>query len=1318
MKNNKNKKRLFSGIAVLAVSASAVLGTLSFTGGFGSSSYKPGQSDLEKGIIATALGNSVQRAAENSKIYYVSPEVEYNPEVTHEYTKEDPGNLETLLHTDSTATAKLKPGDTVYLMATEGNNVYEPATRMISVVGASPYMSAKIVLAANGSYDSYIVITADPEATAKPVIDFKNQTFDSRNRGIEMNGSYIYFEGIDVMAAGDNGIYVSGSYNTIENCEFAFNRDTGLQIGRSGSNQENINTWPAYNLVKNCTSHNNYDNETYGENADGFAAKLTIGYGNVFDGCIAYRNSDDGWDLFAKQDSGCIGSVAIYNCVAFENGFIESTINDFNAHFPESSITDKSKLETANGNGYTTMNGDGNGFKLGGESMRMDVTMYNCLSFNNRLHGFTDNSNPGVLSLSNITGVDNGRGAGSDIADQNTFGEIIDVAYTDDASKYSANIDLARWDYSYNVLANALSVHGQLATNVEDDAYRGSVSNSLLVTNGAKQYIVKGSLDADTGSKNFGTETTKLTSDIFEKVAIEKHVSEENVITYTYNLSGKASYLSDTSIDRLLRNEDRSVNMGEFFKVKEGQAQVGGKTVGADLSKASDTYVHPVMELLSDYEQDTENKSRLERAKELLELPLDEEYVYQDFRVPAALGFINIEWTTNNDALLEIGEATNPEDKELNPSHTSFRTIVVNRQSDGDKEVTLTAKLKLGTASVEKEFHLILKKMEYKLGELVVTGNDGNRILDGARLILDQYAVYLNPVITVSNGFDYNGKLLPASEYKLTTKYEFQTDANAPKIEVAGFAPSHAGVFTVTHTATLNSDNSQVSMSYVIYAASPAANVDFSGSARITLNPKGYNIAGDMSSATGTLYAVSSASELTDLTAANIKSYNGVVSKSFRDTSISMSFDNANGTAYHIYYALANVNGEVTSQVYHTAISLVDITTPADFRTVAGGGKIGSEDPALTIYKLANDIDFANEATIAGGSDGANYNYWADGDKTLSFAGLLNGNGKTVKNVVVNGNSTKDVSVGLFANMKDGTIMNVKFENITMNSTTQSTGIVCRSRGGYYYNIAMKNIRVNGKQRVAALIGLVGETQNTSIYIENVSLDNSEIDLENKQDYIGESAGGKNSNAAITGERAGGLIGFVQCGNDAIGAQIYIINSYVHADIKGSTAIAGFVGCYEDEATGTGECGYVLDIRYSVYHGTLVCASSSHRAGGFIGYHKGGKSSPLLYRCASLIDVFYDNNNDVTKEPQKNASALIGQQASIGVRVENCLVVNNNVYDDTHQAEYITGFEKLASEYVEYFTKNLGLDSTIWTVHTNEDGTELVAPYISLNFKA
>lgn len=109
---------------------------------------------------------------------------------------------------------------------------------------------------------------------------------------------------------------LGGSNNIIEMCRFEYNQDTGLQVSQSGGD------WPTNNLIKNCTSCNNCDDATM-ENADGFAAKLTCGEGNVFDGCIAYNNSDDGWDLFAKTTTGPSGVVTLRNCVSFRNGYTE-----------------------------------------------------------------------------------------------------------------------------------------------------------------------------------------------------------------------------------------------------------------------------------------------------------------------------------------------------------------------------------------------------------------------------------------------------------------------------------------------------------------------------------------------------------------------------------------------------------------------------------------------------------------------------------------------------------------------------------------------------------------------------------------------------------------------------------------------------------------------------------------------------------------------------------------------------------------------------------------------------------------------------------
>ena len=120
------------------------------------------------------------------------------------------------------------------------------------------------------------------------MIDFSPQPRGTSSRGFAMPNSYWHVKGLVIHSAGDNGIYVTGSNNTVEDCVLFDNEDTGLQISGGGS----------YNLVLNCDSYANYDSATHGENADGFAPKLNIGPGNVFRGCRAWWNSDDGWDLW------------------------------------------------------------------------------------------------------------------------------------------------------------------------------------------------------------------------------------------------------------------------------------------------------------------------------------------------------------------------------------------------------------------------------------------------------------------------------------------------------------------------------------------------------------------------------------------------------------------------------------------------------------------------------------------------------------------------------------------------------------------------------------------------------------------------------------------------------------------------------------------------------------------------------------------------------------------------------------------------------------------------------------------------------------
>ncbi|ADH66451.1 carbohydrate-binding protein [Nocardiopsis dassonvillei] len=233
-----------------------------------------------------------------------------------------------------------------------------------------------IPLGEDGTSGNRTELSAYPGET--PVLDFSAQSEDSANRGLALEASYWHVEGIVVEHAGDNGIFVSGSHNVIERTVTRFNRDTGLQLSRRVSSTPESD-WPAHNLILSAESHDNADSD--GEDADGFAAKLTSGPGNVFRYAVAHNNIDDGWDLYTKDDTGPIGTVTIEDSLAYENGILSD--------------------------GSQAGNGDRNGFKLGGEDIGVDHVITGNIAYDNGKHGFTYNSNPGSMTVSDNVSIGN-----------------------------------------------------------------------------------------------------------------------------------------------------------------------------------------------------------------------------------------------------------------------------------------------------------------------------------------------------------------------------------------------------------------------------------------------------------------------------------------------------------------------------------------------------------------------------------------------------------------------------------------------------------------------------------------------------------------------------------------------------------------------------------------------------------------------------------------------------------------------------------------------------------------------------------------------
>ena len=312
--------------------------------------------------------------ANGNSVVYVSP----SGNAGNAGTQEAPLDLQTAL-------SYANPGMTIKMM----DGTY---------ISSAPYT---IPYSVSGTTDKHI--TLEPVNAGKVTIE--GTKLNGGDSALFVQGDYWDIKNIEVTKAGQytdpnkgllvkavKGIHVSGSYNTIERCDIHHNGTTGLQISYSGG--EPKVWWPSYNTILNCDSYFNVDAKQ--NDADGFAAKLSVGEGNVFDGCASYNNADDGYDLYAKATAkyGPIGAVTIKNCVAYNNGILEDG---------------------------TYSKASGNGFKLGGEGLTGKHKLIDSVSWNNGGSGIMSNNGPDC-QVYNCIAVDNGvfsRNGGN--ADRNNY---------------------------------------------------------------------------------------------------------------------------------------------------------------------------------------------------------------------------------------------------------------------------------------------------------------------------------------------------------------------------------------------------------------------------------------------------------------------------------------------------------------------------------------------------------------------------------------------------------------------------------------------------------------------------------------------------------------------------------------------------------------------------------------------------------------------------------------------------------------------------------------------------------------------------------
>ena len=268
-------------------------------------------------------------------------------------------------------------GDTVYFKG--GTYAYDKGTTTCSSGTATV---SGVVLSKSGSAGNLIKYWAAPGE--KPVFDFNGILDSCRIKGILVSGSYIHLKGLELKGVRQNndlnheswGVWISGSNNIFEQLDIHNIMGAGLFIQQGGKN-----------LVLNCDSHDNFDEHTSngaGESGDGFGCHIRAGdAGNVFRGCRAWWNSDDGYDFINAFDA-----CTVENSWAWYNGYRPGTM---------------------------TAIGNGNGFKGGGYGADPSGfpanparhTVRNCLAFSNRAAGFYANHHPNSCYFYNNTGYGN-----------------------------------------------------------------------------------------------------------------------------------------------------------------------------------------------------------------------------------------------------------------------------------------------------------------------------------------------------------------------------------------------------------------------------------------------------------------------------------------------------------------------------------------------------------------------------------------------------------------------------------------------------------------------------------------------------------------------------------------------------------------------------------------------------------------------------------------------------------------------------------------------------------------------------------------------
>ena len=278
---------------------------------------------------------------------------------------ENAGTREAPFATVQRAQAAVQPGDTVRIRG----GTYQMTEANLPRRGRL-YASVTL-LDKDGTEAAPITYTA--AAGERPVFDFTAvRPAGRRVAAFHVRASHLHIVGLEV-----TGVQVTVTRHTQSICFYNEGSDNIYErLAMHDGQAIGIYSTSGYrNLFLNCDAWQNYDSTSEngrGGNVDGFGCHPSPGAaGNVFRGCRAWLNSDDGFDCINSAEA-----VVFENCWAFRNG--------------------------TNAEGRRLA--DGNGFKAGGYAdtpaadlprpLPRHVVQF-CIAAENRSSGFYANHHPG-----------------------------------------------------------------------------------------------------------------------------------------------------------------------------------------------------------------------------------------------------------------------------------------------------------------------------------------------------------------------------------------------------------------------------------------------------------------------------------------------------------------------------------------------------------------------------------------------------------------------------------------------------------------------------------------------------------------------------------------------------------------------------------------------------------------------------------------------------------------------------------------------------------------------------------------------------------